>query len=113
MFLLDCVTCGRPLVTAIRQLIQFVGKKAHYSAYCKYCYPKLILNNREKDMTASSNNPGVPAVEAVEAIGETIATPSIASIVNDFETFLALIDEVKTKLAGLNPSFINILKALF
>ena len=57
--------------------------------------------------------PVAPAVEAVEALTNTLTNPSPAVIAEDILLVLKLANEVKTKLAGKHPDLLHVFWALF
>lgn len=53
-----------------------------------------------------------PIVSVIEAVGATIAAPSIETIMADIELAIGLVKDVQAKLAGVHPSVWSIVKAL-
>ncbi len=56
--------------------------------------------------------PGIPIIQIVEAVINTIENPVEEAIMNDIKAIMLLYIEMKEKLNGLHPSLIRILKAL-
>lgn len=54
-----------------------------------------------------------PALQALQAIVQTVDQPSIENILADIELAHTLITEFKANMSNLHPSVGNILKALF
>jgi len=54
-----------------------------------------------------------PAIAAIEAVAETIASPTPAILGEDLLLVLKLVNEVKTKLYGKHPSLELVFQALF
>ncbi len=54
-----------------------------------------------------------PALQALQAIVQTVDQPSIENILADIELAQALVKEFKEKMNNLHPSVANIVKALF
>lgn len=51
-------------------------------------------------------------VDAVEAVGETIADPSPLNILKDLEVAAKLAQKFKASLSGLHPSVLDMIKSL-
>ena len=63
---------------------------------------------------AAQVDPNSVAAQVVEAAVETAANPANPlQIVKDLELAVQLVSEFKSKLSGLHPSIVNIIKALF
>jgi hypothetical protein len=56
--------------------------------------------------------PNIPIIQIVEAIIETIENPVEEMIIADIQMIMLVYTEVKMKLKGIHPDFVNILKAL-
>ncbi len=61
---------------------------------------------------AAQAAPEVPALQAAEAAAETVIDPSPSNILNDIETVLHIVKELKVKLAGTHPSLLELIKAM-
>jgi hypothetical protein len=74
-----------------------------------------VVNNAVENVanTVAQLDPASPAVQAVEAVVKTVVDPSPSNIVADFALEVQLADEIKSRLAGANPSILDVLKTLF
>ena len=97
----------------------FEGKASevmsHWLTECKQ-YRELTMNQLENNVLNAAEQiaPNSPVVEAAGAVVATIADPeSPSTILADLELAITLVKQFKAKIAGLHPSVINIVKALF
>jgi hypothetical protein len=73
------------------------------------------MNKVEQDAVAMANqvDQNAPILQVAEAAVSTVLNPGPASIVADLELAVTLVQEFKAKLAGMHPSVLNLVKALF
>lgn len=73
------------------------------------------MNELEKNALEAVEElvPTAPAVEVAEAAVNTITNPSVENLMADIKLAYDLVKEFKTKLAGLHPSVLNLIKAAF
>src|ERR1700674_4702385 len=60
----------------------------------------------------SPDSHDVPAEQIAEVVMSATTDPSPAALLADLETMLAVIKEVRVKLAGVHPTILNMFKAL-
>ena len=72
------------------------------------------MNTVESDVLAVANQvaPQSPAVEAIQAVADTIADPSPTNIIADVELALKLAKKLKVALSNMHPTVTNVIKAL-
>jgi hypothetical protein len=58
-------------------------------------------------------DPASPALQAASDVIATVADPSAANILQDIEHAIVLIQELKSRMNGLHPSVVNLIRALF
>lgn len=69
-----------------------------------------LIENIVQD--AAQAAPNSPALQVASAAITTAENPSASNILDDIELVVSLAKEIKTKLANVHPSLLNIFKAI-